>query len=93
MDQQAVHQTGHIIVPKARRVTLVNGRINDRKIHVATPSDGEPNDHKVRRVIPGDHGQGNPTAIETLRLAGPPIGTRSYNRMKLSTLLYAKQDS
>ena len=93
MGQQAVHQTGHIIVPKAHRVTLVNGRINDLRIHVSTPLDGDPNDFKVRRVIPGDHGQGNPTAIETLRLAGPPIGTRSYNRMKLSTLLYAKQDS
>ena len=103
MDQQAVHQTGHIIVPKARSVTLVNGRINDHRTRVATQLDGHPNDHKVRRVIPGDNGQGNPTAIETLRLAGPPIGARlrhsrrtkqgSYNRTKLSTLLYAKQDS
>ena len=103
MVQQMVRQTGHIIVRKARRVTLVNGRTNDLRIHVSTLLDGDPNDLKVRRAMPGDHGQGNPAAIESLRLAGPPIGmglhqprrTRqgSYKRMKLSILLYLKPGS
>ena len=73
---QAAHLAGHIIDPKARRAVLLDGHNNDHRVHKVARKDGHLNDRKARKAALGGSGQGNPTTVETLRLAGQPIGTR-----------------
>ena len=68
-----MHLIGHLFVPRVHRATPENGGINDPRIPVPTLLDGDLIDLKARRATPGARGQGNQTAVESLRLAGPQV--------------------
>ena len=109
MVRRMVTETGAVIVHRAYRTTIGNGRVvihtrvDGLRTHVWTPPDGNLNDRKAHSLLamPGNHGQGNPTAVESLRLAGLRTGTGlsrlqkrgSCKRMKLSTLHYSRPGS